>query len=35
MFDEGVRQRIERYLARARRALRTGYMVLEHVSKSS
>lgn len=29
MFDEGVRQRIERYLARARRALRTGYMVLE------
>ena len=29
MLDESVRQRIERYLARAWRALRTGYMVLE------
>jgi uncharacterized protein (UPF0332 family) len=29
MFDEGTRQRIGRYLARARRVLRTGYMVLE------
>lgn len=28
MLDESVRQRVERYLARARRALRTGYMVL-------
>lgn len=29
MVEEGVKQRIERYLARARRVLRTGHLALE------
>lgn len=29
MIEEGTRQRIERYLALARRVLRTGYLALE------